>query len=314
MSLLDGGEDHPPLGDLGVVATALVVLLLFVFTRAGESRMVAIAVVLPIVLLAPGYAIVAAVFPRAGETAPGVRGTSFVARLVLSVAGSVVAIALVGIALDFSVWGFQRSAVIVGLAAVTALATAVAWVRRRRLPAGAAAGISRGDLWRHLRSLPAGETPFGALLTLLVLAAVVGAAGVVAQDSQSSADVTEFFVLGPTDDGELVAGSYPATLIAGTPTTVGIGVGTTRPDGFEGRVVATLDRVTVGDSEVQVTESQRLGSFDISVESGQRRVRRHTVQPTLFGEDLRLTYRLYERGAERPLRRVQLRVAVESAG
>jgi len=313
MSLLDGRSERPPIADLAVVAVGALVLAAVVVTELEEPRPVAIAVVLPVVLLVPGYALVAAVFPEAGDTAPDAGTTSWIARLVLSVGGSVVAIAVVGIALDFSVWGFQREAVVLGLSAVTLAATALAWVRRRRLQAGSAAGISADGLWARLRTLPAGETPFGALLTVLVLAAVVGAVAVVADDSRSSGAVTEFYVLGPDEDGGLVAGSYPDRLVAGTPTTVGIGVGTTRAGGFEGRVVATLERLTVEDGTAVVTETQRLGAFDVAVAAGERRTRRHTVQPSLVGSDLRLTYRLYERGSESPLRRVQVGVTVESA-
>jgi len=272
MSLLDGDTEGPPGADLGAVAVGVFVLAAVVFTSLGEWRLLAIAVTLPIVLLAPGYALVAAVFPEAGETVPSGGVTSWIARLVLSAAASIIAITIVGIALDFSVWGFRRDAVIAGLGALTLAASALAWVRRRRLPDSTAAGLSTTDLWARLQALPAGETPVGALLTVLVLAAAVGAVAVVAEDSQSAGAVTEFYVLGPDDSGELVAGSSPATCTAGTPATGGVGVGTTRAGGFDGRVVVTLERIAIEDGATRVTERQRLGAFDIAVAASERQV------------------------------------------
>lgn len=306
-------DERPPAADLLAVVAGVVLLGVVVFTPAGTWQPLAVVVGLPVVLLAPGYALVSAVFPRAGEAAPTPGTTVWTARLCLSVAGSVVALTVVGVALDFSVWGFQREAVVVGLAAVTLAAVAVAWLRRRRLADADPAGVSLSTVGSRSRSLAVGGGALDAALTLVVLAAAVGTVAVVAEDTTASGEVTEFYVLGETDANELVAGAYPENLTAGEPVTVGIGVGTTRGSGFEGRVVATLERVAVGPDAARITDAQRLGTFDVAVPAGERTVRRHTVQPTLVGERLRLTYRLYERGSDQPFRRVQLWVSVAPA-
>lgn len=306
-------DGRPPAADLLAVLAGIVLLAVVAFTPAGAWRPVALVVGLPIVLVVPGYALVAAVFPRSGGAAPTPGSTSWVARLCLSVAGSVVAITVVGVALDFSIWGFQRAAVVVGLAAVTLAAAAVAWVRRRRLTTAEAAGVSLAAVGSRTRSLAVGGGALDAALTVLVLAAALGTVAVVTQDTTAAGDVTEFYILGETESNELVAGSYPSNLTAGEPATVGVGVGTTRESGFRGTVVATLERVAVGETATRVTDTQRLGTFDVAAPAGERTVRRHTVQPTLVGDRLRLTYRLYERGADQPFRRVQLWVSVAPA-
>ncbi len=126
-----GGDDGPvPRTDLLAIVASVVLVVAIVFTPLGEVRPFALVVGLPFVLLGPGYALVSVVFPRAGETGAGSE-MSWLARLVLSVAGSVVAVAVVGIALDFTVWGFQRGAVVGSLSALTLAATVLAWYRRR---------------------------------------------------------------------------------------------------------------------------------------------------------------------------------------
>jgi len=114
--------------DLWAVVASVVLVAAVVFSPAGTVRPLAIAVGLPFVLVVPGYALVSAVFPRAGETASLSSGTSWLARLGLSVVGSVVAVALVGGVLDFTVWGFQRTPVVAGLCLFTLAHSLVAAV------------------------------------------------------------------------------------------------------------------------------------------------------------------------------------------
>ncbi|WP_284033444.1 DUF1616 domain-containing protein [Halobaculum lipolyticum] len=269
----------------------------------------ALVVGLPFVLVAPGYGLVSALFPRAGETGPG-EGDGWLSRLLLSVAGSVMAVAVVGVVLEFTVWGFRREAVVGLLAALTLISTVVAWYRRRAVTPAARAGASGSALRERTRTLVAGDGALGVLLTVLVVVVAAGGVAVVVADTTSSGATTEFYVLGENESGELVAGTYPENVTVGEEATVGIGVGTTRPAGFDGSVVASLERVSVDGEATTVTESQRLGSFDVSVASGETDVRRHTFQPEMAGDRLRLTFRLYERGSESPFRRVQIWIGV----
>jgi len=299
--------------DLAAVVVAVALAVVVALSPLGSVRPVAVVVGLPFVLLVPGYALVSAVFPGAGETAPMPDGTtSWLGRLGLSVGGSVVAIAAVGGLLDFTVWGFQREAVVAGLGLFTLAATVVAWYRRVQLPVARRAGTDAAALAARARSVVVGDGPAGLLLTLVVLVSAAGAMGVVAQESTQQGAVTEFYVLGQNESGALVADDYPSEVTVGEPTTVGIGVGATGGP-FEGRVVATLERVTREGDTVRIRESRRLDEFDVTVEAGAPTVRRHTVQPPLAGERLRLNYRLYRQGGDDPLREVHIWLAVRPA-
>lgn len=309
-----GREDGVvPRADLLAVVAGVVAVLTVVFTPLGEWRPLAVVVGLPFVLLGPGYALVSAVFPRAGETGPS-SGTSWTARLVLSVAGSVVAVAVVGVTLDVTGWGFRRIPVVGALAALTLAATAVGWYRRRQVPAETRAGATATAVRARTRAVVAGDGAVGVVLTILVVAVAVAGVAAVAAESSSPASVTEFYILGQDESGDLVAGSYPTNLTVGEQITVGIGVGTTQAAGFDGSVAAALERVSVDGESVTVTESQPLGSFDVAVAPGESTVRRHTVEPSMVGDRLRLTYRLYERGSESQFRRIQVWVSVSPQG
>ncbi|PAU85583.1 hypothetical protein CK500_02660 [Halorubrum salipaludis] len=308
-----GGNSRPRTADLFAVVASVLLAIGVAFTPLGEWRPIAVAFGLPFVLLVPGYALVSAVFPRAGETAPRSEGqTSWTARLGLSVAASTVTVALVGVALDFTVWGFGRTAVVVGLSVVTLGATSLAWYRRRRLPVTAQAGASVDAVRARVRSVALGDGLAGVALTLVVLVAAVGAVGVVADESTGTASVTEFYVLGEDGSGDLVAGSYPSNATAGEPTTLGVGVGTLRSD-FDGRVVVSLERVTVEGDAVSVDESRELDRFDVRVSAGETNVTRRTVRPRTVGERLRLTARLYRDGSDSPVRQVHVWLTVRPA-
>ena len=299
--------------DLIAVVASVALVAGVAFTPLGGRRAFALVIGLPFVLLVPGYALVSAVFPRAGELAPGsATETSWPARLGVSVAGSGIAVTLVGGVLDFTVWGFDRTAVVVGLSAFTLAATVVAWYRRRRLPTTDQAGFGFGAIRSTARTAVDNQSAVGVVLTVAVLIAAAGAVGVVADESTGGGSVVELYVLGEDESGDLTAGAYPSNATVGEPITAAVGVGTSE-SAFDGYVVASLERVTVDGEMVNVTESRRLDRIDFQVAAGDRTVRRHSVQPPMVGERLRLTYRLYRAGSDAPMRQVHVWLTVRPA-
>lgn len=298
--------------DLSAVVVSVVLVAGVAFTPLGELRALAVVIGLPFVLLVPGYALVSAVFPRAGELSPrSAPETSWLARLGVSVAGSGIAVTVVAGVLEFTIWGFGRTAVVVGLSVFSAAATAIAWYRRRRVPTVDQAGIGFDSVRSSARAAVLGRSAVSVALTVLVILAAAGAIGVVADESTSDGSVVELYVLGQSESGELAAGAYPSNVTVGEPITAGIGVGASE-SAFDGHVVARLERVTVEGDTVTVGESRQLGRIDFRVSAGERTVRRHVVQPSMAGERLRMTYRLYRTGSDTPLRQVHIWIAVES--
>lgn len=299
--------------DLFAVVATVILLAGIVFTPLGDIRVLAVVIGLPFVLLVPGYALVSAVFPRRGDLAPdSATEISWVARIGASVAGSGIALTVVGVMLDFTIWGFDRTAIVVGLSVVSVGATAVAWYRRRSLDTAYQAGIGLGAVRSTVRTAVIDESAVSVVLTILMVIATAGAVGVVAEESTSDGSVIELYVLGENESGELTAGAYPSNATVGDPITAGVGVGTSTLS-FDGYVTVRLERVTVDGDDVTVRESRRLGRIDIQLSPGERTIRRHTVQPSMAGEELRMTYRLYRTGSESPLRQVHVWLTVRPA-
>jgi len=258
------------------------------------------------VLLAPGYALVAALFPgraatgrREDSAAAGRDAPGDAARAALGVLSSVVLAALVGVALSLTV-GLTPASAVVALAAVTVGGAAVAARRRRTLAPEERFAVPLGAWTAATRSaLTDPETRGDAALNVVLAVVVVVSLGGVAYATAVPGDgerFTEFYLLAEDADGDLVAAGYPTEFTAGEPRSQYVGLRNREGETVSYTVVVQLQRVTVTNDSVRVRERESLRRFTPEVAAGETWRRNHTVVPTLTGERLRLTYLLY-RGA-----------------
>jgi uncharacterized membrane protein len=279
---------------------------------------------LPFVLFLPGYAIVAALFPEAGDrpepegpdgpsaasrggddraaTPPsGDGGIDGVERVALSVGASVAVVPLVGLTLNFTRWGVQLLPVLLALVGLTALATAIAARRRRALPAAERFRVPYRTWARSARTgLLQPDSRGEAVLNVLMVASVVLATAsvgyAVAVPRQGEA-FTEFYVLNERQDGRLVAEDYPRQFQSGESEPIVVGIGNHEHETVSYTVVVTLQRVRTpnasNETGVTVLEEEELGRFSNRLDANETWHHRYRIRPTLTGERLRLTLLLY---------------------
>lgn len=286
MSRPEGTRNEGGNADLAVVAVAVVVLdvLVAVPVVPGAVRG---GTAIPVLLFATGYAVVSALFPD-GDSADGRRRLGLLGRLVLAVGASVGVVVAVGVALEFTVFGFRTVPVLVGINVVTLLALAAAWRRRRATDERFGIGVSAA--FDRSRSFLVGDGRVDALLTVAAVLCVLAAVGVVYAAPPSDADGTEAYLLTEAD-GELVADDYPGELTVGEPTTLHLAV--SAPDSATSAatvVVALHDIETSGDG-ASVASSTELDRFALSLDD-ETTITEHEVVPTVAGE-WRLTYLVY---------------------
>lgn len=268
---------------------------------------------LPFLLVVPGYAVIAALYPVTAPTAdpsglhdgstaiplPSGNAITTVERLALSVATSIAVVAGVGLLANFSPWGVRPAPVVAGTTVVTLGAVAVAAHRRAAAPRRTR---RRGREWRW-RSVASALRPRPSvtyLLNVLLVASVVAAAvavGYTAADPSSGEQFTEFAVLAENDAGEPVAGGYPTEFTRGQGEPLYF-----RIDNHEGRpmqytVVVRLEAVETTGGSTTVTRATELDRLDVRVGDGGSRTLEYTVRPTTSGERLRLSVLLYRGGA-----------------
>jgi uncharacterized membrane protein len=301
------GSDPPRYLDF--IPTDLVLIgLLGVWTVAAGAGVAAAfpgrtVVGLVAVLFAPGYALVAALFPRTNdgpglferlETTVGTEGNSVtvVERLLLAVALSVCLVPLVGLGVTFATLRIETVTFLGAVGLTTISLTVVAALRRREtLP------------WERFNprvtDLTAGPARLGSLpgrpavTFLLVVGFVVaaGGMGLAVLDADRGEQFTEFGLL--TEDpatGELVADDYPDQLTPNATERVYVSITNNEGHTVEYSVVTILQSFG---PDGQQQQAELLDQETVVVQQGETARTQQSLRPEITGENLRVTYLLY---------------------
>lgn len=200
---------------------------------------------LALALFAPGYVLVAALFPRRASL-------DLPARLGLSFGTSIALLPLLALLLDKLPWGIRPWPIACGLAVWIGVLSAVALWRRALLPSSEATApppLALGQRWRRTTPRTRRRTVIGGLLAagLMVYTAAVLLV--------PPATPTEFYVLG----AEGQAQNYPRSASVGEPLSATIGVvnGDDRERTFQievwGRSLASPEQRTLVQRDVPFT-------------------------------------------------------------
>jgi uncharacterized membrane protein len=325
--------------DLAAIVGFVFVTLGTVFLPVVSETPARIVLGLPFVLFAPGYVFIAALFPEAGsgpvgdgaeggerEDATGIRegsGIDGIERVALSFGTSIVIVPLIGLVLNFTPWGIRLVPVMVSVGGFTLLVAAVASHRRNELPADERFAVpyrewlvtGRAELFHPETRL---DKALNVLLVVSLLVAVGSVGYAVAVPKQGEA-FTELYLLTEGTDGELVADDYPQNFTVGEPRSLYVGVGNHEQRTVNYTVVVELQDVEFENNESRVLQQERLNRFQTTLSHNETWQRNHTVEPTMTGERLRLTYLLYRDEAppqptvENAYREVHLWVNVSEA-
>lgn len=177
--------------DLAAVAAwvGLAMLSILIGLSNTPSRLL---LTIPLVIFLPGYALVAALFPRST--------LAIAERLTFSLGISIVLTIMGGFLLNLTSWGIQAESWTLLLAGLTLTATALAFMRRRFGTGTGAAGLSVGRVKLLMR--PRDVLFFGIAAFVTLSALVVARQGVIEQDNT---DFTQFWIL-PLQDNSVRLG------------------------------------------------------------------------------------------------------------
>jgi uncharacterized membrane protein len=246
---------------------------------------------LAFVLVVPGYAFQAALFPRADD----LDGPE---RLALSIGLSIAVVPPLVLILDQLPWGIHTWPIVVAEGAVIAACSAVAWLRRRRLPEEErpvlAAEVDLKGWWAAQDR--AGRALYGILAGALLLAAVSALA--IAVLPRPDERFTEFYVLGT----EGLAEDYARQAIVGQPVTVTVGIANREGAPAEYRVEVRVGGQPIG----------RAGP--VLLQDGEVWEQPVTYVLLQAGDDQRVEFLLYRDGGSEPYRSLRLWIDVAEAG
>lgn len=286
--------------DLAGVALAVVVTIVAVLAPGIRETPVRVPFAFALVLFLPGYALVAALFPgretnHSDDAESPVAGIGPVERVVLACALSIVVVIFLGIGLMLSPVGFAEWAMLVVLASVTLVATALAANRRGRVDAERR---YRSPFERARASLTGAfsGSPASTALSVVLVVSIVAVGGVVAYDAVTPTRTpsSDLFLLAPNGSGPPTDANYPTTLTEGEeqPLVVGIRNREGQPTNYT--VVVVLQQLDDTGETLTTTGQVQLDRFTLRVGSNETLQERRTVVPSVVGSNLRLAFLLYQ--------------------
>ena len=297
--------------DVVVVLGVLVALQAAVRSTAtggllGTGSPLRVGLVLAALFFLPGYALTTVLFPthpgdargRRAWLSPTLEGRradapALVERLLLSLGLSLALVPLAGLLLSVLSLGYDAQTVGNATTVLVVLPLLLGTIRRLQMPEERRYLVSFRYTLAHVRDGLRGERRADALSNLAValgVVAVVGVAALAVTAPQTGAASADFSLLTENARGELVTDDYPSEFVAGEGQTLTFRVGTSQQAPVHYEVVVLLERV---DGSGAVVERTELDRYRHTVDEGPW-VREHRVAPTTTGDDLRLTYLLYE--------------------
>lgn len=301
------GERRLPL-DLSAVVALTVALNAAVFASVLQTTPLRVLLGFVFVCFAPGYAVVAAVYPeRSQDTTvqevPSERTSIWSVpprttitgseRFLLAVALSIIIVPVVGYAFNFTAGGIRLAPVLLALSGFTVGTALIAAVRRYRLPTGdrfrlqlphrpTVSGVTRR--WRSDRRTVVLNV---ALVSAILLFA--GSIGYALLEQSGGNGYSEIYL---TSGDEFVGENVSERIEPGTQQELGVAIGNHEGRAVEYSVVVVQQTVEAAGEEITVREQTQLDRFDLQVAAGETRVRESSFTPSM-GENSRIVWLLY---------------------
>jgi len=267
--------------DLLLILAANAALIPAVIFTEGPLR---IALGLPFLLFSPGYALIAALFPKK-ESLDGFE------RIALSFGLSIAVVPLIGLILNYTPWGIRLYPILVSITAFIVAMCGVAWFRRRSLAEDERFRVSfrvRLPSWE-------GQSRLDRALSVILVLAITGAVATlvyVIATPKVGERFTEFYILGTGGKAE----GYPTELSPGDKGGLILGIVNHEQEEMPYRVEMTLD----GGDELRIWLSDGEGASaadnTIAVEAlGHKGKWEGNVlfEPLKTGEKLKLEFLLF---------------------
>ncbi|MDJ1434302.1 DUF1616 domain-containing protein [Halostagnicola sp. A-GB9-2] len=323
--------------DLAALVLGSVFVNIAVFAPVLRDTPLRIPLGLAFVLFIPGYAFIAALFPEAGESphaetitqdddaeletgwmesegesdttssdssagnsalTPSDRsGIDGIERVALSFGLSIAIVPLLGLVLNFTPWGIRLVPIMITVTGFTVLVTAIAAVRRWRLPEKERFNVPYREWYRTAKSeVFEPETRFDGVLNVLLALSVVLALGTVTfaivvppQGEQFSA----VYILTEDDDGDLVASDYPTEFVHGESQELVVGIDNDEHETMDYTIVALEQTAEIEGNETVITEERELDRIETTIDHNESYHHEYDLEPTITGDDVRILWLMF---------------------
>jgi len=204
--------------DLTMAAALVVLTLIFTLVPPLSDLSVRVPVGLVMVLFLPGYALIAALFPRCDDL-------DGIERVALSFGLSIAVVPLIGLGLNYTPWGIRLTPVVLSLSFFTIALLTAAHLRRAMLPSEERFSVPFRQSFDSLKEeMTTHQTSrLDKVLTILLVLAIISSISAlvcVIVTPKQGEKFTEFYILGPGG----MAYDYPTEVVAGDNSTVIVGI------------------------------------------------------------------------------------------
>ncbi len=203
--------------DLQIVAMIIILTVLFVLLPPLNTNPVRTILGIPMVLFLPGYALIAALFPRKNDL-------DGIERLALSFGLSIAVVPLIGLGLNFTPFGIRLVPILVSLSVFTLAMLLIAYHRRSQISEDERFEVPFSSNFSTLKMEVFGsKTRIDRILSLILILSILVSIIVliyVIVTPKEGEKFTEFYILGNNGKAE----DYPKQLEAGKNSSVIIGI------------------------------------------------------------------------------------------
>jgi uncharacterized membrane protein len=279
--------------DLQIVAMIIILTTLFVSLPPLNTSHVRTILGVLMVLFLPGYALIAALFPRKNDL-------DGVERLALSFGLSIAVVPLIGLGLNFTPFGIRLVPIMVSLSVFTLAMLLIANLRRSQVseeerfevPFSYMSSSLKSEIFRSKKGL---DKILTIILILSILVSIIMLIYVIITPKQGE-KFTEFYILG--DNGK--AEGYPTRLEAGKTSSVIVGI--------------TNQEYVLTNYTLNISlENNTLNTMQVQLMHNDTWEEKVLFTPETTGENLKLEFLLYkEDNFTAPYRDLHLWVNVSS--
>ena len=285
-------KNFPKDRDLALVILFTLLCIPFVLVPPlNEISPIRIILGLPLVLFLPGYALIAALFPRKDDL-------DGIERVALSFGLSIAITPLLGLALNYTPFGIRLSPILIVLSVFTISLAMGAYVRRSMIPEEDRFVVEFAAFFKSMKnSFKATDTKIDKILTVGLIISIIIAISMTAYvilTPKEGEKFTEFYVLGPGGKAE----DYPTNLKVGEEGEVIIGVVNHEYANVTYQLEVKLNGEVIGEKSIGLMHNETWESP-------------FTFRAKKAGEDQKLEVLLYKEGVKEVYRSLHLWVDVK---
>ncbi len=233
--------------DILLIFTLTFLCIIFILTPAISNTIFRIIFGIILVLFAPGYSLIAALFPKNND----ING---IQRITFSFSLSIAVTPLIGLFINYTPLGIRLEPILLSLSSFTILMCIAAYIRRSKLPQEEKFSVKLNYFQQIKGSLEKKSRLDKILSIALVLSIVlaISTAAYVVIIPKHSEKFTEFYILGPNGK----ASDYPNNLTVGQDGTVTIGIANHEYADVNYTMIIKLNNQTIDNENITISNNQ----------------------------------------------------------